>query len=104
VAVLGDYGVQYTLPELGTAVELGLPLPIVIWDNGKLKEIEESMRRSQIAPTAVIARNPDFLALARAYGAAADEPPTLEALAGAVASALARPGPTLIRMTPALTA
>ncbi len=102
VAILGDYGLQYTLPELGTAVELGLSLPIIVWDNGKLKEIEESMRRSQIAPNAVIARNPDFLALARAYGAAAEEPANLADLPGVLTRALAAGRPTLIRLTPAI--
>jgi len=104
VAIAGDYGLQYTIQELGTAVELGRPLPILLWDNGKLKEIEDSMLRSQIAPNAVVARNPDFGALARAWGAAAAEPDSLDALAGAVRAALAHPGPTLIRMTPAMTA
>jgi len=99
-AILGDYGFQYTVQELGTAVELGLPLPIVIWDNGKLKEIEDSMRRSQIAPNAVVARNPDFLALARAYGAAAAEPKGQGALKAALEAAFAAKGPTLIRLTP----
>ncbi len=102
IAIAGDYGVQYTIQELGTAVEMERPLPILLWDNGKLKEIEESMQRSQIAPNAVVARNPDFLALARAYGAAAVEPATLAELADAVTAALAAKGPTVIRMTPAL--
>ncbi len=103
VAMAGDYGLQYTLPELGTAVELGLPLPIILWDNGKLKEIEDAMLRSQIAPNAVVARNPDFLALARAYGAAAVEPATLDDVPGVLNAALERDGPTLIRLTPDLT-
>jgi acetolactate synthase-1/2/3 large subunit/5-guanidino-2-oxopentanoate decarboxylase len=103
VAIAGDYGFGYTLQELGVAVELGLSLPILLWDNGKLGEIEASMIRAQIAPNAVVARNPDFLMLARAYGAAAAEPATLAALQAEVLAALARPGPTLIRMTPALT-
>ncbi|MFM2354377.1 MAG: hypothetical protein RLZZ528_113, partial [Pseudomonadota bacterium] len=68
----------------------------------KLKEIEESMQRSQIAPNAVIARNPDFIALARAYGARAEAPATLAELKRALEAAFAAPGPTLIRMTPAL--
>jgi 5-guanidino-2-oxopentanoate decarboxylase len=102
VAIAGDYGLQYTIQELGTAVELGLPLPILVWDNGKLGEIEDSMVRSQIAPNAVVARNPDFLALARAYGAGAVEPTTLDALQTAVRQALQANGPTLIRMTRAL--
>lgn len=102
MAIAGDYGLQYTIQELGTAVELGLPLPILVWDNGKLGEIEDSMVRSQIAPNAVVARNPDFLALARAHGAGAVEPTTLDALQSAVTDALQAKGPTLIRMTRAL--
>ena len=101
-AILGDYGLQYTLPELGTAVELGLPLPILVWDNGKLGEIEDSMVRAQIAPNAVVQRNPDFLALARAYGAAAEAPANLTELQQALTRAFAAKGPTLIRMTPAM--
>jgi acetolactate synthase-1/2/3 large subunit/5-guanidino-2-oxopentanoate decarboxylase len=103
IAILGDYGIQYTLPELGTAVELGLPLPILVWDNGALGEIRDGMVRAQIAPNAVVAMNPDFLALARAYGAYAEQPATLADLATAVMAALAADRPTLIRMTPALT-
>lgn len=104
VAILGDYGFQYTLQELGTAVELQLPLPILIWDNGRLAEIEDAMVRSQIAPTAVVARNPDFLALARAYGANAVAPRDLIALQAALHAAFQADGPTVIVMTPALAA
>lgn len=104
IAIAGDYGLQYTIQELGTAVELGLPLPILVWDNAKLKEIEDCMIASQIAPNAVVAQNPDFLALARAYGAHAVEPATIEALQQAALAALQADRPTLIRMTPALTA
>jgi len=100
VAIAGDYGFQYTVQELGTAVELGLSLPILLWDNGKLKEIEESMIRSQIAPNAVIARNPDFCKLAEAYGAHAARPASLADLADAVRTAFAADRPTLIHMTP----
>lgn len=85
------------------AVELKLPLPILLWDNGKLKEIEQSMIASQIAPNAITARNPDFGKLALAFGAHATEPATLGALQGAVRDALDADGPTLIRMTRDLT-
>jgi acetolactate synthase-1/2/3 large subunit/5-guanidino-2-oxopentanoate decarboxylase len=100
LAIAGDYGLQYTIQELGTAVELGLPLPILVWDNGKLGEIEDSMVRSQIAPNAVVARNPDFLALARAYGAEAVQPDSLEALQQTVLAAFNADTPTVIRVTP----
>lgn len=99
VVMAGDYGFQYTVQELGTAVELGQPLPILLWDNGKLKEIEDSMTAAQIAPNSVIAHNPDFCALARAYGARAEAPGSLGELQQAVTTALKADGPTLIYMT-----
>lgn len=104
LCIAGDYGFQYTLQELGAAVELRLPLPILVWDNTKLKEIEDSMVRAQIAPNAVKAHNPDFCALARAYGAHAEAPGTTEALQAAVRKALDADRPTLVHMTPALAA
>ena len=103
LVIAGDYGFQYTVQELGTAVELGLPLPIILWDNGKLKEIEDSMVRAQIAPNAVVARNPDFCKLAEAYGAKSAKPSTLAGVQDAVLAALRADGPTLIYLTPAIT-
>jgi len=100
VAIAGDYGFHYTMQELGVAVELGLSLPIILWDNGKLKEIEDSMIASQIAPNAVVARNPDFCALARAFGAGAEKPKTPEEFKQALQTALKVNGPTLIHVTP----
>ena len=99
IAIAGDYGFQYTLQELAVAVELELSLPIIIWDNGKLGEIEDSMVRAQIAPNAVIQRNPDFCKLAEAYGATAVAPVDLEAFQQAIKDALACKGPTIIHVT-----
>ncbi len=96
IAIAGDYGFQYTLQELMVAVELELTLPIILWDNGKLGEIEDSMVRAQIAPNAVIQKNPDFVKLAEAYGAAAAHPKTLAEMQVAVKAALSHKGPTLI--------
>lgn len=100
IAIAGDYGFQYTVQELGVAVELGLSLPIILWDNGKLKEIEDCMVNAQIAPNAVIAQNPDFCKLAEAWGALSAHPDTLDALQVAVKAALLADGPTLIYVTP----
>ncbi|MCI2399323.1 5-guanidino-2-oxopentanoate decarboxylase [Aliiroseovarius subalbicans] len=100
LTIAGDYGFQYTLQELGVAVELGLPMPILLWDNAKLKEIEDAMVASQIAPNAVVARNPDFVALGKAYGTMAVKPDTVEALIAAVLAGFEADGPTLIHVTP----
>ena len=98
LAIAGDYGFQYTVQELATAVELGLPLPIILWDNGKLGEIEDSMIAAQIAPNAVIQRNPDFGLLAQAYGAGTAAPRTLAQMQDAVRAALKADRPTLIHV------
>ena len=104
MAIIGDYGFHYTMAELGVAVELGLSLPIIVWDNTKLGEIEDSMVRAQIAPNAVVARNPDFCKLAEAFGAQAVQPKTLDDIGPALRAAFDADGPTLIYLTPALTA
>jgi len=101
VAVLvGDYGFQYTLNDLGTAVEHKLPLVILLWNNERLGAIHDNMVVHGIQPNAVTLRNPDFHMLAKAYGMAAERPANLKALAIAIATALKADGPTLIEMTP----
>ncbi|MEO0774818.1 MAG: thiamine pyrophosphate-dependent enzyme, partial [Pseudomonadota bacterium] len=99
LCIAGDYGLQYTVQELGAAVELGLALPILVWDNAKLKEIEDSMVRAQIAPNAVIAGNPDFAALGRAYGTLSETPQTVDQVVEAVLNAFNADRPTLIHVS-----
>jgi 5-guanidino-2-oxopentanoate decarboxylase len=98
VALAGDYGFQFTLPEIAVAVELELPLPILLWNNDGLGQIHLGMVEHGIPPVGVHARNPDFLALARAYGAEAVRVDSLASLADALEQALAAKGPTLIEI------
>ena len=99
VAIAGDYGFQYTLPELGVAVELGLSLPILLWNNKKLKAIEDSMIAAQIAPNSVQALNPNFGVLAKAYGALGRQPETFSGLQNDLLEAFSAKVPTLIYMS-----
>ncbi len=96
VALAGDFGVQFTMQELTTAAELDLTLPVVVWNNGALGQIRDDMCAAGITPIGVVARNPDFIALANACGAAGVRVSGAEALAEALRAALARPGPTLL--------
>ncbi len=100
VALAGDYGLQYTLNELGTAVEHKLSLPILLWNNDALGQIRDNMVDAAIQPNAVTLLNPDFQMLAKAYGARAEKPADLKALSLAIKAALQADGPTLIEMTP----
>ncbi len=100
--MIGDYGLQYTLNELGTAAEHKLPIIILLWNNESLGAIYDNMVNAGMQPNAVMLKNPDFQALARAYGCNAAKPASLKALAEAIKAALTAEGPTLIEMTPAM--
>lgn len=97
VAIAGDFGLQFTLQELMTAVELGLSLPIVVWNNAALGQIRDDMEAAGIPPVGVVALNPDFVAVARAFGAEGVRVRSPAELTEAVRRGLARKGgPTLI--------
>ena len=98
--MIGDYGLQYTLAEIGTACEHNLPLPILLWNNAKLHAIEKDMIRRQMEPIAVEPLNPDFVELARSFGARAARPASLDALTTVVDGALRAERPTLIDLRP----
>jgi 5-guanidino-2-oxopentanoate decarboxylase len=98
LALAGDFGLQFTLGELMTAVEAAVSLPLVVWNNSALGQIRDDMIAADIPPTGVIARNPDFVALARACGAAAVRARTASALTDAIRTALNYAGPTLIEV------
>jgi thiamine pyrophosphate-dependent acetolactate synthase large subunit-like protein len=97
-AVAGDAGFLYTGQELATAVELGLPLPVIVWNNDGLGEIRDGMLARGVPPLAVAPRNPDFVALAEAFGARGRRPAGPDDLGACVAEALAASGPTLIEV------
>ena len=97
VAVLaGDGGYMFTMPELMTAAELGLALPIVIWENGGLKQIQDDMDGREIARVGVEGINPDFVMLARACHCNGVDATSLDELQSAFGDALEADRPTVI--------
>jgi 5-guanidino-2-oxopentanoate decarboxylase len=101
IALAGDFGLQFTFGELMTAVEAGHSLPIVVWNNAALGQIRDDMIAADIPPLGVVAKNPDFVALARACGATAVAVRDARALTEALRLGLGRPGPTLIEIVAA---
>ena len=82
VAICGDGGLQMVLGEIGTAVQNGLPIIVVVLNNGVLQNVLVQ----QPVPYGTALANPDFAALARSFGAdgvvadvAADVPALVEA-------------------------
>ena len=97
VAVIaGDGGSMFTMPELVTAAELGLPLPIVIWENGGLKQIQDDMDGRDIPRVGVEGINPDFVKLAEACHCHGVDAADLDALQAAFRGALQADRPTVI--------
>uniref|UniRef100_A0AAU3I913 5-guanidino-2-oxopentanoate decarboxylase n=1 Tax=Streptomyces sp. NBC_01393 TaxID=2903851 RepID=A0AAU3I913_9ACTN len=96
VALSGDGGLQFTVQELATAVQLRLPLPVVVFDNGGYGEIRDEMAARGDTPTAVDLAPVDLPALARAYGGQGTHAYGPDELSTALAEALRTPGPTLI--------
>jgi thiamine pyrophosphate-dependent acetolactate synthase large subunit-like protein len=96
IVLAGDGGFMFTMPELMTAAELGLALPIIVWENGGLRQIRDDMDARQIARVGVEGANPDFLMLARACGCAAERPGSIASLQHTVKAALSASQPTLI--------
>lgn len=68
VAVVGDGALMFAVQELATAVEQGLDLVVVCVDNGGYAEIKQNEADRGIAPVGVELRQPDWAALATAFG------------------------------------
>ena len=68
VSLIGDGGLQFTLAELATAVELELSLPILVWNNEGYGEIKRYMVERDIPTIGVDIYTPDFITIAEGFG------------------------------------
>ncbi|WP_449431376.1 5-guanidino-2-oxopentanoate decarboxylase [Pseudomonas putida] len=98
VCLIGDGGLQFTLPELASAVEAQVPLIVLLWNNQGYEEIKKYMVNRAIEPVGVDIHTPDFLGVARALGAAAEHVGDVAQLQAALGLAVERKGPTLIQV------
>ncbi len=94
--IVGDGGFMFTMPELITAAELQLALPIIIWENGGLKQIQDDMDARQISRVGVEGINPDFVMLAKACHCHSADTANLDELQSAFQVALKADRPTVI--------
>jgi thiamine pyrophosphate-dependent acetolactate synthase large subunit-like protein len=96
--LLGDGAFLFSVQELATAVDLRLPLPIVVVDNGGYREIRDQQVARSIPPVGVDLPAPDLAALATAFGARGVHTTDPGALTALVADALSADRPTLIHL------
>ena len=102
VCIAGDGGLQFSLSDLGTAVEEKLPVILLIWNNRGYGEIKQYMVAREIAPVGVDLHTPDFVGIGQAYGAVALRLERLDDLPGLLRAAAGRSGPTLIEVDEAV--
>ncbi|MEM7507144.1 MAG: 5-guanidino-2-oxopentanoate decarboxylase [Pseudomonadota bacterium] len=102
ICIAGDGGLQFSLAELGLAVEETMPLILIVWDNKGYGEIKSYMIENQITPVGVDLHTPDFGLIAQAYGAATARVEALQALPDLLREAVGRQGPTVLVMDEAV--
>lgn len=98
VALIGDGGIQFTLPELASAVEAGAPVIVLLWNNSGYGEIKRYMENRDIPAIGVDIYTPDFLAIARGFGCHAEAATSFDNLREQLLSAADRNRPTIIEV------
>jgi acetolactate synthase-1/2/3 large subunit len=98
VALAGDGGVLFTIAELGTAVDLGLALPLIVWDNAGYGEIRDSFDRAGAPQVGTDVTVHDLLGVAAGFGCATETAASPGELGAAVSRALEADRPTVIRV------
>ena len=96
VAVSGDGGFLMNCQELETACRLGLGIVNVIFRDGGYNLIQWKQQTHLGRESGVKFGNPDFVALAAAFGAKGYRVDSARALAPVLAEALAQPGPSIV--------
>jgi len=96
VSLSGDGGLAMLMGELLTVRQLGLPVKIIVFNNGTLGFVEMEMKAAGLIETGVALDNPDFAAMARAigiHGVRVTDPGEVDA---GVREVLSHPGPALL--------
>jgi pyruvate dehydrogenase (quinone) len=96
ISMSGDGGFAMMLGDFITLTQMGLPVKVIVLNNGTLGFVELEMKASGFLDTAVSLKNPNFATMAEAMGIRAirvEDPQKLEA---AVHEVLAHKGPALL--------
>jgi 5-guanidino-2-oxopentanoate decarboxylase len=97
VALAGDGGALFTIQELASAAELGLPIALVIWQNDGYGEMRDSMDRIGVPHIGTEISSRDFVKLAEGFGCLGTRT-GLDGLPEALALAYEADRPTLVEV------
>lgn len=96
VSVTGDGGFQFGIAELATAVQHRLGVVVVVFDNSAYGNVQADQTLIYGNAVGSTLHNPDFVALARAYGAHAETAVSSDGLERAVRDGIGRDLPTVV--------
>lgn len=96
VALVGDGGLNMALPEFTTAVQYGLPIKVLVFNNGCLAMERNRMIAGHLQPGATHLMNPDFVAYAEACGGHGYRVIRPQELEGILRTALADDQPCIV--------
>jgi len=99
VAIIGDGGFQMTIQELGTVAQTGAAVKIVVLNNnflGMVRQWQQLFFDKRYSFTEL--KNPDFVAIGKAYGISGQSINEREKLAGAIEKMLKHDGPYLLEV------
>jgi pyruvate dehydrogenase (quinone) len=96
VSLSGDGGLTMLMGDLLTAVQMKLPIKIVVFNNGTLGFVEMEQKAAGYLDSNVDLQNPDFAAVARDIGFFGVRVTRSDALEDALRQALAHDGPALV--------
>lgn len=98
IDIAGDGSFQMNIQELATAVQYRLPVKVVILNNGYLGMVRQwqAMFHGKRYSSTVLDHNPDFVAVAEAYGAKGMLVETEGEVRPSLERAFAEPGPVVV--------
>ncbi|MGD8341057.1 MAG: thiamine pyrophosphate-binding protein [Gammaproteobacteria bacterium] len=100
VSITGDGGFMFGVPELATAVQHGIGLVTIVFNNRSFGNVLRDQQRDYEGRLiGAELRNPDFVKLAESFGAAARRTDSPEGLRPILESALNDGEPTVIEVT-----
>jgi pyruvate dehydrogenase (quinone) len=96
ISLSGDGGFTMLMGDLLSLKQLGLPVKVVVFNNGSLGFIELEQKSTGFLNTGTALENPNFAAMAEAVGIRGVRIDDAAHVHSAVADALADPGPVLV--------
>lgn len=100
VCVSGDGSILMNVGELATLADLNLDVTVIILNNGRLGMVrqQQELFYGKRYEASIFERQPDFAALARAFGIRAYDLQGVDDITAALREALTQPGPALVNL------